>query len=146
MRSPSSIVAIAAIALTAACSSDPAGPKTPISSMSAKIDGTAWNAVSIETENGPVSTLAIRGTSGSQTVVVNVPLGDGPGTQIIGGPTPMAGGLVVGSQAWLASRTQGGAGQITLTSVEPGHVVGSFEFTLAAQPGSSPTSRALTSG
>jgi len=55
-------------------------------------------------------------------------------------------GLVIGSQSWLASRTQGGAGSVTLTTAARGHIAGTFEFTLAAHEGALPADRRVSSG
>jgi hypothetical protein len=78
--------------------------------------------------------------------MVAIPVDQGPGTQIVGSATPVFAGLVIGSQSWLASRTQGGAGSITLTTVAPGHIVGTFQFTLAEHEGAAPAERQVSSG
>src|SRR6185295_7427582 len=92
------------------------------------------------------SSIIIQGSNATQTLVVAIPVDEGPGTQTVGSTTPVYAGLVVGSQSWLASRTQGGAGSITLTTVAPGHIAGTFQFTLAAYDGASPAAQQVTSG
>ena len=114
--------------------------------MSASVDGVTWTAVSISTTPAEPSSVVIVGIDPAQTLVLLVPLGDGPGTQVIGGPTPLAAGLTIGAQAWLASRTQGGSGTVTLTTATPGHLAGTFELTLAARDGITPATRRVTSG
>ena len=148
MRNLSSTLAIAALVAVCACSNrDTTGPATlSHASMSAVIDGAAWTAVSISTDSASPSSIIIRGSRASQTLVVAIPVDQGPGTQTVGSTTPVYAGLVVGSQSWLASRTQGGAGSITLTTVAPGHIVGTFEFTLAKHEGAPAADRQVSSG
>jgi hypothetical protein len=98
--------------------------------MSARIDGAAWNAVAITVDSAPPSLLVVRGENATQSLALVIPMNTGTGLQTIGGPTPMAAVLVMGSQSWAASRTQGGSGSVTLTAIGPGHVAGTFEFTL----------------
>jgi len=114
--------------------------------MSAVIDGAAWTAVSIAADSAAPSSIIIRGSNATHTLVIAIPVDQGPGTQTVGSTTPVFAGLVVGSQSWLASRTQGGAGSITLTTVAPGHIVGTFEFTLAKHDGASPAERRVSAG
>ena len=130
-----------------ACGGDPASPPMPPArAMSASVDGVTWTAVSISTTPAEPSSLVIVGTDPAQTLVLLVPVGEGPGTQVIGGPTPLAAGLTMDSQAWLASRTQGGSGSVTLTTATSGRVAGTFEFTLAGRDGVTPATRRVTSG
>jgi hypothetical protein len=111
--------------------------------MSAIIDGAAWNATSVAIDTAPPSLLVVRGVNATQALTLVIPVNQGAGLQTIGGPTPMAAALVAGQQAWQASRTQGGAGSIRLTTVAPGHVAGTFEFTLN---GRDVLARRVTSG
>ena len=137
-----------ALVTLCACDRDTTGPAKPNSngSMSAVIDGSAWTAVSITTDSAAPSSIIVRGSNADQSLVVAIPLERGVGTQTIGWTTPVFAGLVVGSQSWLASRTQGGAGSITLTTVTPGHIVGTFQFTLAKHEGATPAERQVSSG
>ena len=147
MRQQSSILAFAALVIVSACGGDPTPPTKPNTrTMTARIDGSTWSAVSIEIDSTPPSILIVKGMSAGQLLALGIPLGPGVGTQDVGAPTPVFGTLGIGSQAWVASRTQGGAGSITLTTVAPGHVAGTFSFTLAAQPGATPASRQITAG
>ena len=147
MRNLSSILAITALVTLCACDRDTTGPATlSHASMSAVIDGAAWTAVSISTDSASPSSIIIRGSRATQTLVVAIPVDQGPGTQTVGSTTPVYAGLVVGSQSWLASRTQGGSGSITLTTVAPGHIVGTFEFTLAKHEGAPAADRQVSSG
>jgi hypothetical protein len=113
--------------------------------MSARIDGAAWSAMSITIDSMAPSLLIVRGANATQELTLVIPLGPGAGPQVVGSTTPIAAVLVTGPQSWAASRTQGGAGRITLTTVALGHVVGTFEFTLAHE-GASPSTRQVTSG
>ena len=148
MRNLSSTLAGMALVTLCACDRDTTGPATPDhkGSMSAVIDGAAWTAVSIATDSAAPSSIIVQGSNATQRLVIAIPVDQGPGKQIVGSTTPVFAGLVVGSQSWLASRTQGGAGSITLTTVVPGHIVGTFQFTLAQHDGASPAERRVTSG
>lgn len=146
MRQPSTIVAVAALVASAACGGDSTSPARPDgATMSARIDGAAWSAMSIAIDTAPPSLLIVRGANATQDLTLVIPMGQGAGPQIVGSTTPVAAVLVNGPQSWAASRTQGGAGRITLTTVAPGQVVGTFEFTLAHE-GASPSTRRVTSG
>ena len=147
MRQASTIVAVATLATLTACGGDTNCPAKPTTvGMSARIDGVAWNAVSVATDSAPPSLLILSGTNATATLTLIIPINQGLGKQTVGSITPIAAGLVIGSKSWLASRTQGGAGSVTLTTVAPGHVAGSFEFALAAHDGASPATQPVTSG
>ena len=147
MRNLSSTLAVMALVTLCACDHDTTGPAKPNNgSMSAVIDGAAWTAVSIATDSAAPSSIIIQGSNATQTLVIAIPVDQGPGTQTVGSTTPVFAGVVMGSRSWLASRTQGGAGSITLTTVAAGHVVGTFEFTLAEHDGASPAERQVSSG
>ena len=148
MRNLSSILAIAALVVVCACNSrDTTGPAKPNGgSMSAVIDGAEWTAVSIAIDSLAPSSIVVWGSKETERLAIAIPVDQGPGTQTIGSTTPVFAGLVAGSQSWLASRTQGGSGSVTLTTVVPGHIVGTFEFTLAAHEGSLPADRRVNSG
>jgi len=146
MRHSSTLVAAAALVLLAACGGDTTGPaKSDGGGMSARIGGTAWSAMSIATDTAPPSLIIVRGTNATATLTLVIPAGPGIGTQTVGSTTPIAAGLIIGSQTWAASRTQGGAGSITLTTAAPGHLTGTFQFTLAHE-GASPAEQQVTSG
>jgi len=113
--------------------------------MSARIAGAAWTATSIVTDSTPPSLLVLRGSNAAATLTLVLPVAGGVGPRVIGGPDPMGAGLLIGEQLWAASRTQGGSGRITLTTVAPGHVAGTFELTLAHE-GASPAEQQVTSG
>ena len=148
MRNLSSILAIAGLVTLCGCGRDTTGPATSNNngSMSAVIDGVAWTAVSISTGGAAPSSIIVHGSNATQTLVIAIPVDQGPGTQTVGSTTPVFAGLVAGAQSWLASRTQGGAGSITLTTVGPGHIVGAFEFTMASHGGAAPVERRVSSG
>jgi len=140
------VVASATLVLGAACGGDTTGPANPNGeAMSARIDGEAWSAQSIAIDSAPPSLLVIRGENATRTLALVIPLNQGAGRQTVGSTTPIAAVLVIGPQSWAASRTQGGAGSVTLTTVVPGHVAGTFEFTMAHE-GASPAAREVTSG
>jgi uncharacterized protein DUF6252 len=141
-----SLVATTVLALSA-CDRDTTGPAKPsTATMSAVIDGASWSADSITIDSLAPSSIVIFGTKATQTLAIAIPVDPGLGTQTVGGTTPVFAGLISGPQSWLASRTQGGAGSVTLTTVTPGHIVGTFEFTLAAHEGALPSERHVGSG
>jgi len=147
MRNLSSTLAGMALVTLCACGHDTTGPATRNNgSMSAVIDGAAWTAVSIATDSAAPSSIIIQGSDATQRLVIAIPVDQGPGKQTVGSTTPVFAGLVIGSQSWLASRTQGGAGSVTLTTAARGHIAGTFEFTLAAHEGALPTDRRVSSG
>ena len=132
MRHQSTAVAAVASLFLAACGGgDTTGPADSNGrTMSARIDGAAWNAMAITVDTAPPSLLVVRGENATQSLALVIPANIGTGVQTIGGPTPMAAVLVRGTQSWAASRTLGGAGSVTLTTVAPGHLAGTFELTL----------------
>jgi hypothetical protein len=145
MRHSSTIVAAAALILLAACGDDTTGPAKSDAGMSARIAGAAWSAMSIATDTAPPSLIVVRGTNATATLTLVIPASQGLGTQTVGSTTPIAAGLIIGSQTWGASRTQGGSGSITLTTAAPGHLAGTFQFTLAHE-GASPAEQQVSSG
>jgi hypothetical protein len=149
MRKLSLSLVVTTVLILSACDHDttgPAKPGTASATMSAVIDGAGWSAVSVTIDSLAPSSIVIFGTKATQTLAIAIPVDQGPGTQPVGGPTPVFAGLISGSQSWLASRTQGGAGSVTLTIVEPRHIVGTFEFTLAAHDGALPSERRVGLG
>ena len=147
MRQPSTIIAATALVVASACGGDTTGPaKSDGKTMSARIDAAPWSASSIAIDSAAPSLLFVTGTNATHTLSILIPVNQGPGTQTVGSTTPIAAVLVMGSQSWAASRTQGGSGRITLTTVAPGHVAGTFTFTLAAHEDASPAAREVTSG
>ena len=146
MRHSSTIVAVGTLVFGVACGRDTTGPVDPDGvTMSARIDGVSWNATSIVIDSTPPSLLIVRGANPTESLTLVIPLNQGVGRQIVGSTTPIAAVLVNGAQWWAASRTQGGAGSIALTTAVPGHIAGTFEFTLS-HDGTTPAERAVTSG
>ena len=147
MRKLSLSLAVTTLLVLSACDHDTTGPAEPNTpGMSAVIDGASWSAVSITVDSLVPSSIVIFGAKGSETLAIAIPVDLGRGTQTVGGPTPLFAGFVAGSQSWLASRTQGGSGSVTLTIVEPRRIAGTFQFTLAAHEGASPSERRVGSG
>lgn len=147
MRKLSSILAVATLVTLSACDRDTTGPAKPNNgTMSAVIDGAAWSAVSIAADSAAASSIVIQGSNATRTLAIAIPVDQGPGTQTVGSTTPVFAVLVIDSHWWAASRTQGGAGSITLTTVAPGHIAGTFEFTMATHEGASPAERRVSSG
>src|SRR3954453_22932001 len=115
MRNLSSTLAGMALVTLCACGHDTTGLATRNNvSMSALIDGAAWTAVSIATDSAAPSSIIIQGSNATQTLAIAIPVDQGLGTQTVGSTTPVFAVLVAGPRSWAASRTQGGAGSITL--------------------------------
>ena len=147
MRKLSLSLVVTTVLMLSACDRDTTGPAKPnIRTMSAVIDGTSWSAVSITIDSLAPSSIVIFGTKATETLAIAIPVDQGLGTQTVGSTTPLFAGLISGSQSWLASRTQGGAGSVTLTTVASGHIAGTFQFTMAAHDGALPSERRVGSG
>jgi hypothetical protein len=150
------LVALIALAATSACggSDDNTGtnPNSNPSSkgtMSTKIDGTAWTALSVGTSKttGAIGAVIIAGTNLAQTLSVVVPISAGTGTKQMTQSSPVSATLIVGAQTWVANPAQGGTGSVTITTLDAGHVVGTFTFGLVANgQGVTPAARQLTAG
>ena len=147
MRKLSSSLVVTTLLMISACDRDTTGPAKPErGTISAVIDGAAWSAVSLAIDSLAPSLIVIQGSNATRTLAISIPIGQGLGKQTVGSTTPVFGVLVDDSQWWAASRTQGGAGSMTLTTVAPGHIAGTFEFTMAAHEGALPSERRVSSG
>jgi hypothetical protein len=155
MRTSRFLVAVVTLAAMAACggSNDNGGVTNPNPSskgtITAKIDGASWSALSVGTSTvgGGTGALIIAGTNLAQTLSVVVPINAGTGLKQMSQSSPVSSTLMVGSQNWAASPAQGGTGSVTITTLDAGHVVGTFTFGLVANgQGVTPATRQVTSG
>lgn len=135
-----------------ACSGgdDGTGPETvlPTGSMSARIDGSTWNAnlaVSAGSSNG---ILAFSGTNGNVTMAIAVGIISGPGEFQIGPVGAVSNALITESngRSWHASQSVGN-GTVRITSVSATGATGTFSFTAPAVASSGANgSRVVTNG
>ena len=131
------------LVLTAACSSGDSvtGPDLtlPSGSMSARIDGTAWQATAALSVAYAGGVLAFAGSDASQTTVGVGLIPTGPGTCAIGPNQPTNANVTTGAiGSWGATSGQG-SGSITLTSFTQNSAKGTFEFTAPAVPNTGAT-------
>lgn len=140
-------IACATLVLTlVACGSDsPSDPLDLGASMSARIDGQAWNAT-IALGGPPDAFTAVSGSDGNRTIAFAFPGNQGPGTFTIGGTVGVNANLTIGATQWVAG-IQGGSGAITVTTISQERIAGTFAFTMeAAETGTNPSTRTVTEG
>jgi hypothetical protein len=128
------------------------GPVTPpnTGSMSARIDGATWTAVTANGASGDGGLFTITGVqAGSGTAVTMSLFSIGaPGTYPMGVGSSVAGGvgaIAQGSIGW-TTPLNGAAGTITVTSVSPTRIAGSFAFDATPVPPQTGATRAVTAG
>lgn len=134
---------------------NPTGPEGPggnqggasNGSFTAEIDGTGWSATiitpAIAQPGGTVS--AIGGSNGAYTIAFAW-VDQGPGTYVIGQSVGLNANLTAGGSVWVTNSGTG-AGRLVVTTRTSSRIAGTFEFTMAAAPGSAATgSRSVTKG
>lgn len=142
------VVVLSMLFVLSGCGSDGTGPGNNIptnGSMTARIDGTNWSAVSVSAtySNGVLGVGAadVAGTAIGMGVVAN-----GTGTFQVGASSPTNLLLTMGGASWYAQTTQG-SGSITITSLTQNSVAGTFQFTGVATPGTTASgTRTVTNG
>lgn len=120
----------------------------PQGSMSARIDGSDWNASAALTASFSGQILGIAGTDGGFTTLGFAVVASAPGTYAIGPGQPTNAILSTSANAgsWVAS-TVGGSGSITITSISATAAAGTFTFNMIPSPNSGTTgNRSVTSG
>jgi hypothetical protein len=148
--------AVLLVAFVAACGDS--GPTAPAGngrgSITATVDGSAWNGSAAAIASRSTGFIAVGGTSGSQTNITFAFPSDGTGTYTI----PNAVGMnfvyseISGSRVWQALATGAGTGGIgtgtvTVTALTAERVAGTFAFTAPAAANSGATgSRTITNG
>ncbi len=133
-------------ATMAGCGSDPAGPGLANGSMSAKIDGSNFNAsVAIAaTYSGGI--LAIAGTDGQGRTIGLGGQVAAPGTFTVGATNPTNFSVTTGSAGWQAAITTG-SGSFTVTSISATGAKGTFQFTAGPLAGTGATgNKVVTEG
>ncbi len=133
--------------------SDPGGGTTlPNGSMSALIDGVAWNAtvaiVVLNTSTGGIPIISISGGDPVRSIAFAASP-TGIGTFTVASLTMSSNfGLVQGNQRWSASTTDAGSnGTVTFTTLTANRAAGTFSFLGIASASSAATgTRTITNG
>jgi hypothetical protein len=124
-----------------ACSDDDddgLGPGQTNGTMTANIDGTAWNAGLTVAATYQSSTFGIGGTDGTRQITIAVTNVTGTGTFDFGLGEDGAAIIAQGTQSWTTTLT-GGTGTLTISSINASGASGSFSFTAFPTPGSGAT-------
>lgn len=143
---------VTSLVLVAACGGGGGpGNNNNAGNMSASIDGAGWSATSATSSANAGGIFTITGVqvgSGTSVTMTLYSIG-APGTFPLGVGSTVAGGLasvVSGTSGW-STPLSGDAGSVTVTSVSPTRIVGSFTFTAAAvTPPGSTGNRVVTQG
>jgi hypothetical protein len=134
---------------------DPTGPQGGSSPMTARVDGQQWTAVplSVAAFAGGAGLFTITGaeSAGTTSRSINLALYNirGPGTYPFGTSTEVVGGRAQFSEAGVvwATPNNGASGTVTLTTLTPTRIAGTFQYTAALSRGTSATqTRAITNG
>jgi hypothetical protein len=136
-------------ALAAACGDDDddgLGPDPTNGTMTASIDGSAWNAGLTVAATYQGNTFGIGGTDGTRQITIAVTDVTGTGTFDFGLGEAGAAIIAQGSESWTTTLT-GGSGTLTISSINATGASGTFSFTAMPTPGSGATSnRVVTNG
>ncbi len=148
MRLRSTGLILLVLAAAACKSSDATGPNTnnthPANgSMTANIDGAAWNASLTVTASNNGTIIGAAGTDAAQTLAFAL-AGTGPGTYTIGPLSPMNAELTTTGGVVYSAAGNIGGGSVTITSVTSTAVAGTFTFTLVKSGGGA--SKTVTNG
>jgi hypothetical protein len=145
-------IAMLVLALTlAACGGDSTGPEITIptpsnGSMTARVDGANWTALSVDaiSAQGSAPIISIAGTN-TQFTISMAWVDSGPRTYTIGQSIGFNATLISGSSAWTAAGQQG-AGSVTVTTRTAERVAGTFTYTLVASGAGASGTRSVTNG
>ena len=155
MRTITATFTIASLVLALGCGGDSKGVTNPNPNqagkkMSARIDGTAWTAASV---NVNVTNLGITITGANATgqgVGLGFSKSLGTGTQTFGTNAVALGTVSVLTQSWSTVSTSGasgsGSGSVTLTTLTANHAVGTFAFTAVPFIGGATGNKVVTAG
>lgn len=147
------MAAAAWVMVIGGCGGDSTEPDLtlPGGSMSARIDGSPWQATALVHASRVQNSLTVGGggTMGGQAVAIAISamVPDGPGTYTFG--PGVNGNAIVGvdqTASWMASATMG-SGSVTITTLDGNRVAGTFAFTAVAVAGGDATgTRTVTEG
>lgn len=125
-------------------STGPNNSNSGAGTMSASIDGTAWNALAV-TSGKATGSLIISGSDLARTVTISF-LPPAVGTQP-GGPIGIVlATVIIGSQGWQANAVGLGGGTVSLATLTSTRAAGTFTFSAVASQGATPASRQITNG
>jgi len=156
-RGSATLTLAVAIALLSACggggdpvSPDPSpgpGPGPTNGSMTARIDGNSWSALSIQAISTASSSNIISiGAANLQAAFGFAWIDNGPGTYTIGQAVGFNATLTVSAANYTAAGSLG-SGTLTVTTRTAERVAGTFSFTMVPSAGSSGTgTRNVTNG
>jgi Family of unknown function (DUF6252) len=116
-------------------------------SLSAKIDGSTWNASTALTVTYNSGLLAFAGTDNTTTLAMAVGFINGPATFQIGPSTALSNALVNSTNGaqWHA-QAGSGSGTVTITAITSNSVTGTFAFNAPASSGSATGTKVVTEG
>lgn len=147
MRSMSAgLAGLMLTAMMVGCGSDPVGPGLANGSLSARIDGSSFNAdVAIAaTYSGGI--LALAGTDAQGRTVGLGGQVTAPGTFTVGPTNPTNFSVVIGAAGWQSAITLG-SGSLTVTSISATGAKGTFQFTAGPLAGTGATgNKVVTEG
>lgn len=133
-------------AMIAGCGSDPAGPGLDNGSMSARIDGSAFNASVAIVATYSSGILAIAGTDGQGRTIGLGSQVTAPGTYTVSAANPTNFSVTTGSAGWQAAINLG-SGTLTVTSISATGAKGTFQFTAGPLAGTGATgNKVVTEG
>jgi hypothetical protein len=133
-------------------SGTPGGTTLPNGSMSARIDGSVWNASAGITAvysavNNREALVAISGGDSAGQVVALATIATGPGTYTTGSTVGANFNTAQLLRRWVASALDGGTGTVTFTTLTSARATGTFSFTAVASPGTGATgTKTVTEG
>lgn len=164
MRAPSRPLAVGLAIALASCGTDGTGPDgSEGPGMSARINGTRWDATYTLAVNGGPGQFHISGNAGNGRYGISLQLGHvtgadtfalGVGTEMVGGRavvTSDVAGSVLNDSVWTTD-LPGFGGDVIITTLTPTRIAGTFSFVTAYEglisaPGvGTATDRAVTQG
>lgn len=134
--------------VVAGCGGDSGGPSGSDGTMSASIDGQAWNASLAVSATHSSNVLGIGGTDGnSRQINITIPNVTSTGTINLGlGSQAIAVVVTSPTEAWTSSMV-GGSGSVVITELTASGAKGTFSFTgIRAQTGGGTTQKTVTNG
>lgn len=133
-------------AMLVGCGSDSTGPALANGSLSAKIDGSTFNANAAIAATYSGGILAIAGTDTQGRTIGLGGQVTAAGTFTAGATSPTNFSVVAGSAGWQAALTLG-SGSFTVTSISTTGAKGTFQFTAGPLAGTGATgNKVVTEG
>ena len=153
MRTTSAAVTIASVVFALACGGDSKGVTNPNpnqagKSMSARIDGAAWTAATVNVSISSLGITIVGSNASGRGIGIAASRSLGTGTQTFGTNPAALGTFNIGTQSWSATGQPGGgsSGSVTLTTLTANHAVGTFAFTATPFVGGGTGTHVITAG